>query len=101
MGSLLLHSVKHMVKLTIQKKCYNEDSSTQQIQQICVIRSGKKQMAHSNSDIGDTLMNKLIAKAWLSLRKTNMRESGESRGKCSGICQPGVEGLRGVSGCQD
>lgn len=91
-----------MVKLTIQKKCYNEDSSTQQIQQICVIRSGKKQMAHSNSDIGDTLMNKLIAKAWLSLRKTNMRESGESRANTVvSLCQPGVEGLRGVSGCQD
>lgn len=92
MGSLLLHSVKHMVKLTIQQRCYNENSSIQQI--YCIITSGKKQMAYSNSDIGNILMNKLIAKAWLRLRKMNMRQ-------CSILvshCQPGIEGLNGANG---
>lgn len=34
---------------------------------------GKKRMEHSNRDIDNTLMNKVFAKPWLRLEKTNKR----------------------------
>lgn len=59
-------------------------------------------MAHSNSDIGDTLMNNLIAKAWLCLRETNTREwIILGLNTMVSLCQPGTEGLRGMNGGQN